>query len=70
MSNLAPTYLALLKHLGIHVYDSWEVGPWGDPVDCLHVFAPRQLVDEVSSFFMSAGQHYPARVFEGPPPPF
>lgn len=70
MLNTAPTALALLKHLGISFLETWEVDTWGDPYDCIHVFAPASLVDQVSCFFMDAGKEFPARVYEGSPPPF
>ncbi len=68
--NSAPLSLALLNHLGISLHDALEAGPWGDPEEWLHVFAPASLVDQVSCFFMDAGKEFRARVYEGSPPPF
>ena len=60
----------LLKALGVHLYETWDVGPWGDPIDVVHCFSAPEHVGRLCEYLATNRQEFPVILFEGTPPPF
>lgn len=70
MLNHSPFPLDLLKALGVHLYESWDVDTWGDPYDVCEIYAERERVPALLQELEKNRPPFVVKLFEGPPPPF